>query len=93
MRINYYINKIEKKNYCIGKLNEKYKEKIIKSEDKKQLIEDVRNRIDEQRYNNNVIDFGRESSDFTKANININAGYLAASQANIVQEQSVRLLS
>ncbi|WP_206193934.1 flagellin [Aliarcobacter skirrowii] len=59
----------------------------------KQLIEDVRNRIDEQRYNNNVIDFGKESSDFTKANININAGYLAASQANIVQEQSVRLLS
>jgi hypothetical protein len=37
--------------------------------------------------------FGNESSDFTKANVNANVGYLAASQANIVQEQSVRLLS
>mgnify|MGYP006284590345 FL=1 len=38
-------------------------------------------------------DFGRDSTDFTKTNVNANAGYLAASQANIVQEQSVRLLS
>ena len=37
--------------------------------------------------------FGKESSDFTKNNIIANSGYLAASQANIVQEQSVRLLS
>ena len=37
--------------------------------------------------------FGKESSDFSKTNINSNLGYLAASQANIVQAQSVRLLS
>ncbi len=48
-------------------------------------------------YNDNKINkdknFGKDSSDFSKTNVNANAGYLAASQANIVQEQSVRLLS
>jgi uncharacterized coiled-coil DUF342 family protein len=38
-------------------------------------------------------DFQKDSADFTKSNITANMGYLAASQANIVQEQSVRLLS
>lgn len=57
-----------------------------------QLLNDARDRISEQNYNNSI-DFGKESSDFSKANINLNAGYLAASQANVVQEQSVRLLS
>ena len=37
--------------------------------------------------------FGKESSDFSKTNVNSNLGYLVASQANIVQAQSVRLLS
>lgn len=37
--------------------------------------------------------FGKESSDFSKTNVSANIGYLAASQANIVQAQSVRLLS
>lgn len=37
--------------------------------------------------------FGQESTDFSKTNVNANLGYLAASQANIIQEQSVRLLS
>ena len=48
-------------------------------------------------YNENKINkdrnFGQESTDFSKTNVNANQGYLAASQANIVQAQSVRLLS
>ena len=48
-------------------------------------------------YNENKINkdrnFGQESTDFSKTNVNANLGYLAASQANIVQAQSVRLLS
>ena len=48
-------------------------------------------------YNENKINkdrnFGQESTDFSKTNVNANLGYLAASQANIIQEQSVRLLS
>lgn len=48
-------------------------------------------------YNENKINkdrnFGKESLDFSKTNVNSNLGYLAASQANIIQEQSVRLLS
>ena len=50
----------------------------------KQLQADAKNKIIEQNYNQ-TIDFGRESSNFSKANININAGYLAASQANVIQ--------
>lgn len=37
--------------------------------------------------------FGKESNDFSKTNVSANIGHLAASQANIVQSQSVRLLS
>jgi flagellin len=37
--------------------------------------------------------FGQDSTDFSKTNVSVNMGYLAASQANIVQAQSVRLLS
>ena len=44
-------------------------------------------------YNENKINkdrnFGQESTDFSKTNVNANLGYLAASQANIVQAQSV----
>ncbi|RBQ29923.1 hypothetical protein [Aliarcobacter vitoriensis] len=58
----------------------------------KQLQSDAKNQIIEQNFNQ-TINFGRESSDFSKSNINVNAGYLAAAQANIIQEQSVRLLS
>lgn len=38
------------------------------------------------------VNFANEAKDFTKTNINANIGLIAA-QANIVQEQSVRLLS
>ncbi|MDD2292504.1 MAG: hypothetical protein PHV52_09565 [Aliarcobacter sp.] len=48
-------------------------------------------------YNENKMakdkNFGNDSTDFSKTNVNANMGYLAASQANIVQAQSVRLLS
>ena len=48
-------------------------------------------------YNENKVNkdrnFGQDSSDFSKTNVSSNMGYLAASQANIIQEQSVRLLS
>ena len=55
--------------------------------------------LEEQQtlYNNNqqnrAKNFGNESVDFSKSNVTSNVGYLVASQANIVQEQSVRLLS
>ena len=42
---------------------------------------------------NKEINFGNEVNDFSKSNVNANLGYLAASQANIVQAQTVRLLS
>jgi hypothetical protein len=48
-------------------------------------------------YNENKMakdkNFGNDSTDFSKTNVNANMGYLAASQANIVQAQSVRWLS
>jgi len=42
---------------------------------------------------NKEINFGQEMNDFSKTNVTSNMGYLVASQANIMQEQSVRLLS
>ena len=55
-------------------------------------IQEQQNLYSQNRANQNR-DFGKESTDFNATNVNANAGYLAASQANIVQEQSVRLLS
>ncbi|QKF82091.1 hypothetical protein [Halarcobacter ebronensis] len=49
--------------------------------------------LSNQNKKNSTINFPKESNDFTKENISSNSGYLVSSQANIVQEQSVRLLS
>lgn len=38
-------------------------------------------------------DFGKEASDFSKTNVNANSGYLAASQANVIQAQTLRLIT
>lgn len=50
-----------------------------------------------QAYSNNAstndINFGKESADFTKSSLMSQMGFLVSSQANTVQEQSVRLLS
>ncbi len=65
----------------------------------KKVEGNARDTIQEQidLFNGNKINkdknFGEESVDFSKNNISANLGYLAASQANIVQAQSVRLLS
>lgn len=55
----------------------------------------ITEQIDLSRQNSKLrdIDFGAETSDFSKTNINTNLGFLAGSQANIVQEQSVRLIA
>jgi flagellin-like hook-associated protein FlgL len=58
----------------------------------RETIKDQINLFNENKFNKDK-NFGNESSDFSKSNVNANVGYLAASQANIVQEQSVRLLS
>lgn len=65
----------------------------------KNLENNVRESIKEQvdllklQKSNTDINFAKEAKDFSKTNIQANMGYLLASQANIVQEQSVRLLS
>ena len=58
----------------------------------RETIKDQINLYNENKFNKDK-NFGKESSDFSKTNISANLGYLAGSQANIVQEQSVRLLS
>lgn len=57
--------------------------------------ESIQTQVDlsKQQKANADINFAKEAKDFSKTNIQANVGYLAASQANIVQEQSVRLLS
>ena len=58
----------------------------------KETIQEQVTLFNENKINKNK-DFEKDSADFSKSNITSNMGYLAASQANIVQEQSVRLLS
>ncbi|WP_368030071.1 hypothetical protein [Arcobacter sp. s6] len=58
----------------------------------KETIQEQVTLFTENKINKNK-DFQKDSADFSKTNITSNMGYLAASQANIVQEQSVRLLS
>ncbi len=53
----------------------------------------INNQMDLSKKMNLQINFGKEVMDFSKTNILANIGYLVASQANIVQEQSTRLLS
>lgn len=76
---------------------QKYQQQFANLE--KELILGAKDTIQEQvqltnqnRVNNNI-DFPKEVTDFSKSNVNANAGYLAASQANIVQAQSVKLLT
>lgn len=55
----------------------------------------INDQINLMKENSKVKDsnFGNNSTDFNKTSITSNLGYLAASQANIIQEQSVKLLS
>ena len=49
-------------------------------------------RMYEENSSKQLVNYVKESSDFTKTNVIANQGFLAAAQANINQEQSVRLI-
>ncbi len=73
---------------------------ILRVDDTDQrMVNNAKNTIGEQidlsKENSSLrdIDFGAEVADFSKTNINSHLGFLAGTQANIVQEQSIRLLS
>ena len=77
----------------VAKLQEKYGEleKNIGNSARETITDQIN--LSKENSKARVIDFGSEVSDFNKSNITSNVGHLIASQANIVQEQSVRLLS
>lgn len=77
----------------ISKLHEGYSSQKTEIEQSaRETITDSIN-LSKQNARTRTIDFGKETADFTKTNITSNIGHLIASQANIVQEQSVRLIS
>lgn len=77
----------------LDQIKEEFGDLQIKLKDNaKESIQEQITLSNEQRKNKDL-NFGKESNDFSKTNVMANMGYLAASQANIVQEQSVRLLS
>lgn len=93
-------NDIDSALYQTAKANNQINEIIEKFNDIESRIEkNARDTITEQielsKENSslNDIDFGAEVADFSKTNINSHVGFLVGSQANIIQEQSVRLLS
>ncbi len=92
------VNSLDNAIKTVGEVGNRLED--IKSEFKRfgsTLEEDAKANLQEQKnlleQNKLSRDFGKDSSDFSKTNISANAGYLVASQANIVQEQSVRLLA
>ena len=91
--VNEFKNKISSSSNLLQNTYEQFTDLGNKLEESAQ--NSIKSQID--LYNENKINkdrnFGKESSDFSKNNIIANSGFLAVSQANIVQEQSVRLLS
>ena len=87
------ISKVESSSNQLQNISDKFTEFGNKVEESAR--ETIKEQVD--LYNENKVNkdknFGKESVDFSKNNVSMNLGYLAASQANIVQAQSVRLLS
>ena len=84
------ISKVETSSTQIQNISDKFTEfGNIVEENARETIKDQVDLFNE----NDDKNFGKDSLDFSKNNIFSNVGYLAASQANIVQAQSVRLLS
>lgn len=91
--LNNVLNKVSSSSTQLDGISSQFAQFSKQLEEKAlENIKEQNNLYNENKMNKNK-DFGKESTDFSKSNINANAGYLAASQANIVQEQSVRLLS
>lgn len=87
------ISKVENSSNQIQNISDKFTELGNKVEESaRDTIKDQVDLFNENKVNKDK-NFGKESLDFSKNNIFANVGYLAASQANIVQAQSVRLLS
>jgi flagellin len=87
------ISKVESSSNQLKNISDEFTEFGNKVEESAR--ETIKEQVD--LYNDNKVNkdknFGKESVDFSKSNVSANLGYLAASQANIVQAQSVRLLS
>lgn len=87
------INKVETTQNQLQNLKDQFTDLGNKLEESAKVS--IQQQIDLSNQNkvNSNVNFGKEVADFTKTNVQANVGYLAASQANIIQEQSVRLLS
>ncbi|MCP4969567.1 MAG: hypothetical protein GY932_03095 [Arcobacter sp.] len=87
------INKVENSSHQLQNLKDQFTDLGNKLESSARTS--IKDQIDLSNKNRagNEINFGKEASDFSKTNIQANVGYLAAAQANIIQEQSVRLLT
>mgnify|MGYP003571693946 CR=1 FL=1 len=86
---------IEDVQQAINKINEFSNEfNEVQTQIKNSARETITDQVNLSQENaKRVVDFGQETSDFSKTNITANAGYFVGSQANIVQEQSIRLLA
>lgn len=87
------INKVETSINQIQNLKDQFTDLGNKLESSARVSIQDQVELSNQNRANKEINFGKEVNDFSKTNVQANVGYLAASQANIVQEQSVRLLS
>lgn len=87
------INKVESSINQLQNLTDQFTDLGNKLESSARVSIQEQVELSNQNRTNKEINFGNEVSDFSKTNVQANMGYLAAAQANIIQEQSVRLLS
>lgn len=87
------INKVESSINQLQNLKDQFTDLGNKLESSARVSIEEQVELSNQNRINKEINYGKEVNDFSKTNIQANVGYLAASQANIIQEQSVRLLS
>lgn len=87
------INKVENSTNQLQNLKDQFTDLGNKLESSARVSIQEQITLSNQNKITAEINFGKEANDFSKTNVQANVGYLAAAQANIIQEQSVRLLS
>ncbi|RXJ93441.1 hypothetical protein CRV00_10955 [Malaciobacter molluscorum] len=91
-QFNNFVESVNNNKKYLQNLSDNFKQTSIQIQENAKDVIVKQHELSANNQTNNI-NFGKEANDFSKNNVISNMGYLAASQANIVQEQSIRLLS
>ncbi|RXK00889.1 hypothetical protein CRU98_00120 [Arcobacter sp. CECT 8986] len=91
-QFNDFVEMVDNNKKYLQNLSDNFKQTSMQIQENAKEVITKQYELASNNQTNNV-NFGKEANDFSKNNVISNMGYLAVSQANIIQEQSVRLLS